>query len=108
MEDNRLGSDSAKRHRALAWQSRLFISRQVFSPSSMPIRRSDRPCSPSWSAMLSWQPRLVSRSGPIRSLPVRSSRLLGLVADEAERWQLQQSWREQSEFVMRYVRLLTH
>jgi hypothetical protein len=34
----------------------LFISRQVFSPSSMPMWRSDRLCSPAWSATPSWRP----------------------------------------------------
>ena len=55
--------------------------------------------------MLSWQ----QDGEPIRADPQRARpRLLGLVADEAERWQPQQSWWEQSEFVMQYVRVLTH
>jgi hypothetical protein len=35
-----------------------------------------------------------------------SRKVLGLVADEAERSQLQQSYWEQSEFVVEYVRVL--
>src|SRR5215471_11416095 len=69
MKDNRLGGDSASWQRALAWQSRLFISRHVFSPSSLPIRRSDRPCSPSWSACA----ELAAKTGqPIRADPQRA------------------------------------
>ena len=38
MKDNRLGGDSASWQRALAWQSRLFISRQVHSNLAAFIR----------------------------------------------------------------------